>query len=134
MVADRKKVISGIKKKHKALNIDSGVAHISCSFNNTIITISDVKGNCLAWSSPGVVGFKGARRSTSYAAQLAAEDVGKRIFDKGIRSVAVVIKGLGDGRESSVRGLQSIGLTITNIKDITPIPFNGCRPPKRRRI
>lgn len=110
------------------------LAYISSTRNNTIITITDLNGNTLAWASPGCVGFKGARRSTSYAAQAAAENVGHKVRQMGISSVQVYLKGLGEGRESSIRGLKTANLNITSISDITPIPHNGCRLPKRRRI
>jgi SSU ribosomal protein S11P len=123
------------KKKTKIKKrISSGIAHIVSSFNNTIITISDEKGNALAWSSAGHKGFKGSRKSTPYAAQIAAEDVGNKVKDFGIKSLKVEVSGPGSGRESALRSLQSIGYVITSIKDVTPIPHNGCRPRKRRRV
>ena len=118
-----------IKKK-----VSAGVAHIVSSFNNTIITISDEKGNALAWSSSGHKGFKGSRKSTPYAAQIAAEDVGTKAKEFGLKSLKVEVSGPGSGRESALRSLQSIGYVITSIKDVTPIPHNGCRPRKRRRV
>ena len=126
-MAEKKK--SKVKKK-----ISSGVAHIVSSFNNTIITISDEKGNALAWSSAGHKGFKGSRKSTPFAAQLAAEEAGKKAMEHGMKNVEVIVKGPGNGRESAIRALNSTGLNITIIKDITPIPHNGCRPSKRRRV
>ena len=126
-MAEKKK--SKIKKR-----IPSGIAHIVSSFNNTIITISDEKGNTLAWSSAGHKGFKGSRKSTPYAAQIAAEDVGNKVKDFGLKSLKVEVSGPGSGRESALRSLQSIGYVITSIKDVTPIPHNGCRPRKRRRV
>tara|TARA_B100002051_G_C16569470_1_gene551819 strand:- start:283 stop:669 length:387 start_codon:yes stop_codon:yes gene_type:complete len=126
---DKKKTKSKAKKR-----VSSGVAHIVSSFNNTIITISDDKGNALAWSSSGHKGFKGSRKSTPYAAQIAAEDVGNKVKDFGLKSLRVEVSGPGSGRESALRSLQSIGYIITSIKDVTPIPHNGCRPRKRRRV
>jgi small subunit ribosomal protein S11 len=121
------------KKKVKK-NIQSGVAHITSTFNNTIVTITDVSGNVLSWSSAGVVGFKGSRKSTPFAAQLAAQDAAKKAMDHGVRSVNVLVKGPGSGRESALRALQAAGFKINVIRDVTPVPHNGCRPPKRRRV
>ena len=121
------------KKKVKK-NIPSGIAHINSTFNNTIITITDTTGNTISWSSSGNKGFKGSRKSTPFAAQLAAEEAGKKAMEHGMKHVEVVIKGPGNGRESAIRALGSTGLNITVIKDITPIPHNGCRPSKRRRV
>jgi small subunit ribosomal protein S11 len=121
------------KKKAKK-NVPFGSAYIHSSFNNTIVTITDPQGNVIAWSSGGVVGFKGSRKSTPFAAQLAAEDAAKKAMEHGMRTVDVFIKGPGAGREAALRALQSAGLKIHMIKDITPIPHNGCRPPKRRRV
>ena len=121
------------KKKTKK-NIPSGIAHISSTFNNTIITITDTSGNAISWSSSGNKGFKGSRKSTPFAAQLAAEEAGKKAIEHGMKHVEVVIKGPGNGRESAIRALGSTGLNITVIKDITPIPHNGCRPSKKRRV
>jgi len=121
------------KKKVKKHVVD-GIAHIHASFNNTIITITDVAGNVLSWCTCGSKGFKGSRKSTPFAAQMAAEDAAKKAQEPGLRSVGVWVKGPGSGRESALRALQSVGLTITMIKDVTPIPHNGCRPPKRRRV
>ena len=121
------------KKKIKK-NIPSGIAHINSTFNNTIITITDTTGNTISWSSSGNKGFKGSRKSTPFAAQLAAEEAGKKAMEHGMKHVEVVIKGPGNGRESAIRALGSTGLNITVIKDITPIPHNGCRPPKKRRV
>ena len=121
-------------KKRLRKNIAVGVVHVNATFNNTIITITDLQGNAISWSSPGVHGFKGSRRSTPYAAQLAAEHAGKIAQENGVKTVNVLVKGPGSGRESALRALQNVGLTITAIKDITPIPHNGCRPPKRRRV
>ena len=121
-------------KKRERKNITSGVAHVNSTFNNTMITITDVQGNAVAWSSAGLMGFKGSRKSTPYAAQLAAEDAGKKASEHGLKNIDVEVSGPGSGRESALRALQSIGFTITSIKDVTPIPHNGCRPPKRRRV
>ena len=121
------------KKKVKK-NIPSGIAHINSTFNNTIVTITDATGNTISWSSSGNKGFKGSRKSTPFAAQLAAEEAGKKAMEHGMKHVEVVIKGPGNGRESAIRALGSTGLNITVIKDITPIPHNGCRPSKRRRV
>ena len=121
------------KKKVKK-NVASGIAHIQSTFNNTIVTITDVSGNVVAWSSAGVRGFKGSRKSTPFAAQLAAEEAARRAMEHGVRSVAVFVKGPGAGRESALRALQSVGFKVTLIRDVTPVPHNGCRPPKRRRV
>ena len=121
------------KKKVKK-NVQSGIAHIQSTFNNTIVTITDVTGNVVAWSSAGVRGFKGSRKSTPFAAQLAAEDAAKKAMDHGMRSISVFVNGPGAGRESALRALQQAGFKITLIRDVTPIPHNGCRPPKRRRV
>lgn len=121
------------KKKEKK-NISSGVVHIQSTFNNTIITITDPAGNVISWSSSGVQGFKGSRKSTPFAAQLAAEDASKKAMEHGMKSVQVYVKGPGSGRESALRALQAVGFTVTAIRDVTPIPHNGCRPPKRRRV
>jgi small subunit ribosomal protein S11 len=121
------------KKKVKK-NIQSGIAHIASTFNNTLVTITDVSGNVLSWSSAGVVGFKGSRKSTPFAAQLAAQDAAKKAMDHGVRQVTVYVNGPGSGRESALRALQSAGFKISLIRDVTPVPHNGCRPPKRRRV
>jgi small subunit ribosomal protein S11 len=121
-------------KKRVKKNVQNGICHISSTFNNTIITITDTSGNALAWSSAGSRGFKGSRKSTPFAAQLAAEDACRKAMDHGLRSVAVYLKGPGSGREAALRSLQSVGLKVTLIRDVTPIPHNGCRPPKRRRV
>jgi len=121
------------KRKEKK-NIVSGVAHVNATFNNTIITITDAQGNVVAWSTAGTMGFKGSRKSTPYAAQIAAEDAGRKAQEHGMKELDVLVKGPGSGRESALRGLQSAGFTIKAISDITPIPHNGCRPPKRRRV
>lgn len=121
------------KKKEKK-NIVSGIAHVNSTFNNTLITISDDQGNVVSWSSSGMMGFKGSRKSTPFASQVAAEDAGRKAQEHGMKELDVRVKGPGSGRESALRALQSIGFTIKSIKDITPIPHNGCRPPKRRRV
>ncbi|MBL4595782.1 MAG: 30S ribosomal protein S11 [Robiginitomaculum sp.] len=115
-------------------NITSGVAHVSATFNNTIITITDAQGNTIAWSTAGTMGFKGSRKSTPFAAQMAAEDAGKKAQEHGMKTLEVNVCGPGSGRESALRALQAVGFTITTIRDVTPIPHNGCRPPKRRRV
>ncbi len=121
------------RKKEKK-NVSYGVAHIKSSFNNTIVTITDQQGNTLSWASSGNVGFKGSRKSTPFAAQLAAEQAAKRAMEHGIRKVDVVVKGPGSGRETAIRSIQNVGIEVTGIKDVTPVPHNGCRPPKRRRV
>lgn len=121
-------------KKKERKNISEGVAHIQSTFNNTIVTITDVSGNVISWASSGGQGFKGSRKGTPFAAQLAAEDAVKKAKEHGVRTVQVYVKGPGSGRESALRALQTAGLTITLIRDVTPIPHNGCRPPKRRRV
>jgi len=122
------------KKKRERKNVPRGVAHIQSTFNNTIVTITDLDGNVVAWSSSGTQGFKGSRKSTPFASQLAAEDAARKAMDHGMRSVEVLIKGPGAGREAALRALQSAGFRVTLIRDVTPIPHNGCRPPKRRRV
>ena len=129
MAEDSKRV----RKRYKK-NISSGVAHVNSTFNNTMITISDDNGNTISWSSAGLMGFKGSRKSTPYAAQMAAEDAGTKALEHGVKTLRVEIQGPGSGRESALRALQSSGFTITSIKDVTSIPHNGCRPPKRRRV
>ncbi|MEL7027757.1 MAG: 30S ribosomal protein S11 [Pseudomonadota bacterium] len=121
-------------RRRERKNITSGVAHVNASFNNTMVTITDAQGNAISWSSAGAMGFKGSRKSTPYAAQMAAEDAGKKAMEHGMKTLDVQVRGPGSGRESALRALQSIGLTITTIRDVTPIPHNGCRPPKRRRV
>ena len=121
-------------KKRVKKNIPTGVAHIQSTFNNTVVTITDVAGNAVSWSSSGKRGFKGSRKSTPFAAQLAAEDAARAAMDHGMRTVSVNVKGPGSGREAALRALQTSGLKITIIRDVTPIPHNGCRPPKRRRV
>ena len=123
-----------VRKKKVKKNIQTGVAHIQSTFNNTLITITDVGGNAIAWSSGGQQGFKGSRKSTPFAAQVAAEECAKKAMDHGVRQLSVYVKGPGSGRESAVRALQAAGIRITMIKDVTPSPHNGCRPPKRRRV
>ena len=122
------------KKKKIKKNIPIGVAHVNATFNNTIVTITDHKGNTIAWSSAGAEGFKGSRKSTPFAAQLAAESAGKKAKENGVKTLEIEVRGPGAGRESALRALQSTGFIITTIKDVTPIPHNGCRPPKRRRV
>ncbi|MGE5146280.1 MAG: 30S ribosomal protein S11 [Candidatus Eiseniibacteriota bacterium] len=121
-------------RRRERKNITSGVAHVNASFNNTMITITDAQGNTIAWSSAGSQGFKGSRKSTPYAAQIAAEDAGKKAQEHGVKTLEIEVRGPGSGRESALRALQMVGFTITAIRDITPIPHNGCRPPKRRRV
>ena len=128
-----KQVKTRVRKKERK-NITNGVVHVNSSFNNTMVTITDVQGNTISWSSSGLMGFKGSRKSTPYAAQLAAEDAGKKASEHGLKNVDVEVSGPGSGRESALRALQSIGFNITSIRDVTPIPHNGCRPPKRRRV
>ena len=130
-VEKKKKVIKKKKEKRKVIN---GVAHIVSSFNNTIITISDEQGNTLTWSSSGSKGFKGSRKSTPFAAQIAAEDAGNKAKEYGLKNLKIEVSGPGSGRESALRSLQSIGYNISSIKDVTPIPHNGCRPKKQRRV
>ncbi len=125
---------SGRRAKRIKKNIRDGVVHIRSTFNNTIVTITDASGNTIAWSNSGVVGFKGSRKSTPFAAQLAGRDAAEKAMEHGVRNVSVFVKGPGSGREAAVRALHAAGLTITSIKDVTPIPHNGCRPPKRRRV
>jgi small subunit ribosomal protein S11 len=121
-------------RKRERKNVTHGVAHIKSSFNNTIITFTDLEGNVLAWASAGNVGFKGSRKSTPFAAQMAAETAAKRAMDHGVRKVDVLVKGPGSGRETAIRSIQNTGIEVTGIKDVTPVPHNGCRPPKRRRV
>ena len=121
-------------RRRERKNIASGIAHVNSSFNNTTITITDAQGNTIAWSSSGTMGFKGSRKSTPYAAQMAGEDAGKKAAEHGVKILEVEVTGPGSGRESALRALQSIGMQITSIRDVTPIPHNGCRPRKRRRV
>lgn len=129
--ASNKKVV---RKRRERKNIERGAAHIRATFNNTIVTISDVNGNAISWASAGELGFKGSKKSTPFAAQMAAETAAKAAMEHGMKTVEVYVKGPGSGRESAIRALQAVGLDITLIKDVTPIPHNGCRPPKRRRV
>ncbi len=124
----------GSRKKKEKKNIQNGIAHIQSTFNNTIVTITDMSGNTIAWASAGTQGFKGSRKSTPFAAQVAAEAAAKKAMEHGLQNVEVCIKGPGSGREAALRALQAAGLNIVSIKDVTPIPHNGCRPPKRRRV
>ena len=121
-------------KRKERKNITAGVAHVNSSFNNTLITIADAQGNAISWSSAGHMGFKGSRKSTPYAAQMAAEDAGRKAQEHGVKTLEVMVQGPGSGRESALRALQAVGFQITSIKDVTPIAHNGCRPPKRRRV
>lgn len=121
-------------RKRERKNITSGVAHVSATFNNTMITITDAQGNTISWSSAGTMGFKGSRKSTPYAAQMAAEDAGKKASEHGMKTLEIEVSGPGSGRESALRALQAVGFQVTSIRDVTPIPHNGCRPPKRRRV
>jgi small subunit ribosomal protein S11 len=132
--ASEKKPGAGRARKKEKKNIVVGVAHVAATFNNTIITITDQQGNAISWSSAGMMGFKGSRKSTPYAAQVAAEDAGKKAIEHGMRTLEVEVSGPGSGRESALRALQAVGLVVTSIRDVTPIPHNGCRPPKRRRV
>ena len=131
MAKQTKKVI---RKRRERKNVEKGAAHISSTYNNTIVTITDVEGNAISWATAGGMGFKGSRKSTAYAAQTAAEEAAKKAVDHGMKTVEVFVKGPGPGRESAIRALQTAGLNITLIKDVTPVPHNGCRPPKRRRV
>ena len=133
-MAKNDKASRGIKKRRERKNIEKGAVHIQATFNNTIITISDVEGNTISWASAGELGFKGSRKSTPYAAQSASETAAKLAMEHGLKSVEVFVKGPGSGRESAIRALETVGLQITMIKDVTPVPHNGCRPPKRRRV
>jgi small subunit ribosomal protein S11 len=128
-MAEKKK-----KKKKIFTNIANGVVHILATFNNTQVTVTDLKGNVVCWSSPGIVGYSGSKRSTPFAAQLAATDAAKKALDLGMQNVEIRVKGPGSGRESAIRAIQAAGLNVKSIKDVTPIPHNGCRPPKRRRV
>ncbi|MBD8976712.1 30S ribosomal protein S11 [Veillonella magna] len=127
-----KKVVRSKRKEKK--HIESGAAHIRSTFNNTIVTITDINGNALSWASAGGLGFRGSRKSTPFAAQMAAEQAAKAAMEHGLRQVEVFVKGPGAGREAAIRALQAAGLEVNSIKDVTPIPHNGCRPPKRRRV
>jgi len=131
---EEKPAEKGARKKRGRKNISEGIAHVHSTFNNTIVTITDYQGNVISWSSAGTVGFKGSRKGTPFAAQQAAENAAKKAMDHGLRSVQVFVRGPGAGRESALRSLQSAGVHVSLIKDVTPIPHNGCRPPKRRRV
>lgn len=132
-MADNKTITTKVKKRERR-NIMAGVAHIHSTFNNTKVTITDAQGNTIAWSSSGMLGFKGSRKATPYAAQVTAEDAGKKAAEHGMKILDVLVKGPGSGRESALRALQAVGFTVNSIKDITAVPHNGCRPPKRRRV
>ena len=135
MAATKGKVKKPVsRKRREKKNIERGAAHIRSSFNNTMVTITDVNGNAISWASAGGLGFRGSRKSTPFAAQMASETAAKAAMEHGLRTVEVFVKGPGSGREAAIRALQSAGLDITLIKDVTPIPHNGCRPPKRRRV
>lgn len=125
---------AGRIKRRERKNIINAVAHINATFNNTLITISDEQGNTISWATAGMAGFKGSRKSTPYAAQIAAEDAAKRAAEHGVKNVSVIVKGPGSGRETALRALQSVGFVVTSVRDVTPVPHNGCRPPKRRRV
>ena len=125
---------TGRVKRRERKNITNGVAHVNASFNNTMVTITDVQGNAISWSSAGMMGFKGSRKSTPYAAQVAAEDAGKKAQEHGVKTLEVEVQGPGSGRESALRALQAAGFVVSSIRDVTPIAHNGCRPPKRRRV
>ena len=122
------------RKRRVKKNIEAGIAHIRSTFNNTIVTITDMQGNALSWSSAGALGFRGSRKSTPFAAQMAAETAAKASMEHGLKNLEVTVKGPGSGREAAIRALQAAGLEVTAIKDVTPVPHNGCRPPKRRRV
>jgi small subunit ribosomal protein S11 len=134
MAKEQQQVQRGKVRRREKKNISSGIAHVNASFNNTMITITDAQGNTIAWSSSGTMGFKGSRKSTPYAAQVAAEDAGKKAAEHGMKILEIEVSGPGSGRESALRALQAIGFQITSIRDVTPIPHNGCRPRKRRRV
>jgi small subunit ribosomal protein S11 len=134
MAKEEQKAQGGKVRRREKKNISSGVAHVNASFNNTMITITDAQGNTIAWSSSGTMGFKGSRKSTPYAAQMAAEDAGKKAMEHGMRTLEVEVCGPGSGRESALRALQAVGFQVTTIRDVTTIPHNGCRPRKRRRV
>jgi small subunit ribosomal protein S11 len=121
-------------RRRERKNITSGTAHVNATFNNTMITITDAQGNTISWSSSGTMGFKGSRKSTPYAAQVAAEDAGRKAMEHGMRTLEIEVEGPGSGRESALRALQTVGFQVTSIRDVTSVPHNGCRPPKRRRV
>ena len=129
-----KQVKKAVKKRRERKNVENGAAHIRSTYNNTIVTISDLNGNTVSWASAGELGFRGSRKSTPYAAQMAAETAAKAAVEHGMKTVEVYVKGPGSGRESAIRALQTAGIEVVMIKDVTPIPHNGCRPPKRRRV
>ncbi len=133
-MAKQQRARAGRVRKKERKNVERGVAHIKSTFNNTIVTITDPQGNAIAWGSAGVIGFKGSKKGTPYAAQMAAESAARAAMEHGVREVEVYVKGPGAGREAAIRSLQAAGLEVTLIKDVTPIPHNGCRPPKRRRV
>lgn len=133
-MTEEKKVVAKVKKKKIVRTVTSGIAHVLASFNNTIVTITDKKGDTLCWASTGAIGFSGSKKSTPFAAQIAASNAAKKALELGMKEVEVFVKGPGAGRESAIRAIQAVGLNITAIKDVTPIPHNGCRPPKRRRV
>ncbi|MBQ7132276.1 MAG: 30S ribosomal protein S11 [Oscillospiraceae bacterium] len=130
----QKKKVSSVRRRRDRKNIESGAVHIQSTFNNTIVTISDLQGNTISWASAGELGFRGSRKSTPFAAQTAAETAAKAAMEHGLKTVEVYVKGPGSGREAAIRALQTVGLEVRMIKDVTPIPHNGCRPPKRRRV
>ena len=134
MAATKGKVKKTTRKRREKKNIERGAAHIRSSFNNTMVTITDLQGNAISWASAGGLGFRGSRKSTPFAAQMASEAAAKAAMEHGLRTVEVYVKGPGSGREAAIRALQSVGLEVNMIKDVTPIPHNGCRPPKRRRV
>ena len=123
-----------IKRRRERKNVEKGAAHIRSSFNNTMVTITDLQGNAIAWASAGGLGFRGSKKSTPFAAQMAAEQAARRAMEHGVRKVDVMVKGPGSGRETAIRSIQNTGIEVTGIKDVTPVPHNGCRPPKRRRV
>lgn len=133
-VKGSKKATTTVRRRRERKNIERGAAHIQSTFNNTIVTITDVQGNAVSWASAGELGFRGSRKSTPFAAQSASETAAKAAMEHGLKSVEVYVKGPGAGRESAIRALETVGLSITMIKDVTPVPHNGCRPPKRRRV
>lgn len=134
MAAAKKSTAKKVVKKRVKKNVEHGQAHIQASFNNTIVTLTDSEGNALSWASAGGLGFRGSKKSTPYAAQMAAETATKAALVHGLKTVDVFVKGPGSGREAAIRALQTAGLTVTSIRDVTPVPHNGCRPPKRRRV
>ena len=134
MAAQKGKKVTAVRRRRERKNIDRGAAHIQSTFNNTIVTITDMQGNAVSWASSGELGFRGSRKSTPFAAQTAAETAAKAAMEFGLKSVEVFVKGPGAGREAAIRALQAVGLEVTLIKDVTPVPHNGCRPPKRRRV